>query len=48
LPSGDAATADIRVTFPGSAAGDWMTVDANGLYEITRGDGAPKRWTPQN
>ncbi len=45
---GDAATADIRVTFPGSAAGDWMTVDANGLYEITRGDGAPKRWTPQN
>lgn len=45
---GDAVTAEVRVTFPGAPAGDWMTVDANGFYEITRGDGAPKRWTPKN
>ena len=44
---GDSATAEIRVTFPGAAPGEWQAVDTNSFYDITRGDETPRRWLPK-
>ena len=44
----DAASADVRVTFPGGLPGDWQTVAANGFYDVRRGDAAPVRWEPRD
>lgn len=43
---GSAKSADLRVTFPDGTQSDWMTVDADGFYSITRGSNVPQRWTP--
>jgi hypothetical protein len=45
---GDAATAEVRVTFPGMQPGEWQPVDADGFYDVTRDAGAPVRWTPKD
>jgi hypothetical protein len=46
LGLGDAATADVRVTWPDGETGPWMTLDANRFVDLERGapDAAP--WTP--
>lgn len=43
---GTAASAEVRVTFPGAAPGPWMPVAADSFYDISRGSGAPERWVP--
>lgn len=42
---GDAAAAEIRVTWPDGEVGPWQPVDADGFYRVERG-GEPVRWTP--
>ena len=46
LGLGDAANADVRVTWPDGETGPWMTLAANRFVDIERGvpDAAP--WTP--
>lgn len=43
---GTAASAEVRVTFPGAAAGPWMPVVPDAFYDVTRGAAAPARWVP--
>jgi len=43
---GTAASAEVRVTFPGAAAGPWMPVVPDSFYDVTRGAAAPVRWVP--
>lgn len=43
---GSSSSAEVRVTFPGAQPGDWMAVDANGFYDVTRGDTSPTQWRP--
>lgn len=43
---GDAARAEVRVTFPGDAPGPWMAVDADRFVEVRRGATAAVAWTP--
>lgn len=45
---GGATMAEVRVTFPGTAPGEWHTVETNSFYDITRGDGIPQRWVPKD
>ncbi|MFM7745195.1 MAG: CRTAC1 family protein [Actinomycetota bacterium] len=40
---GKANSAEVRVTFPGAQPGEWQRVEANGFYEVSRGDAAPVR-----
>jgi hypothetical protein len=43
---GTAGSAEVRVTFPGAAAGPWMPVVPDAFYDVTRGAAAPVRWVP--
>jgi hypothetical protein len=40
---GKAATAEVRVGFPGEPPGEWQRVEVNGFYDISRGDVSPVR-----
>jgi hypothetical protein len=42
---GDAASADVRVLWPGGTAGPWMRVSANEFFSVTP-DAGPSRWMP--
>ena len=42
---GNSSTAEIRVTFPGAAPGEWQAVDTNSFYDLQRG-ATPVRWQP--
>jgi hypothetical protein len=43
---GDAARADIRVTWPGGETGPWLSAVANEFAVVTRGAAAAGRWSP--
>ena len=43
---GDAARAEVRVTFPGHTPGPWMAVDADRFVIVERGADAPIVWSP--
>ena len=45
---GKETTAQVRVTFPEGTPSEWMTVDADGFYEITKGSSTPQQWIPGN
>lgn len=40
---GDAATAEVRVTWPDGTVGDWQRVSGNGFYVLEKGK-APQTW----
>ena len=46
LGLGDAAKAEVRVTWPDGEAGPWMTLAADEFVDITRGFPDAARWTP--
>jgi hypothetical protein len=43
--TGDAAAAEVRVTWPGGATGDWQAVEPGGFWVLAP-DTAPRRWMP--
>jgi len=46
LGLGDAADADVRVTWPDGETGPWMTIAANRFVDIQRGAADAAPWTP--
>jgi hypothetical protein len=44
---GESTAAEVRVLWPGGAAGDWQAVAADGFYDLTQGR-EPRRWTPKD
>ena len=43
---GDAAGAEVRITWPGGEAGPWMHANANEFVVVTRGAREAKTWSP--
>ncbi len=46
LGLGDAAKADVRVTWPDGTAGPWMTIAADQFVDVARGASDATPWTP--
>jgi hypothetical protein len=45
---GDAASAEVRVLWPGGEAGRWLHVTADQFFVIRRGDSEARPWSPRN
>ena len=45
---GNAAEAEVRVTWPDGEAGPWQAVDANDFVIVDRASGSVERWTPSS
>jgi hypothetical protein len=43
--TGDSVATEVRVTWPGGAAGDWQAVEPGGFWVLAPGS-APRRWMP--
>lgn len=46
LGLGQAASAEVRVTWPDGEVGPWLTVAADAFWTVARGASAPQPWTP--